>query len=179
YRYLNDNPYLPFSAVKLYTEWGAEDSSGSTKTPTGRAYIYGLLIDEPFRLRGVDFRAEWADTGVNAQYGPAWYRHGVYTTGYTFEGRVIGHHMGGDSKDLFLRASYNAGYATEVGVEADREWSGVHSAAGVKRDWIAADIHHETSGGLGLSGGAGFERLDGPNETVNNPTVWVRAEWRF
>ncbi|HBG46848.1 MAG TPA: hypothetical protein DDW94_07650 [Deltaproteobacteria bacterium] len=158
YVYVNRNRYIPFAGVKLYTEWGAEDSSGNTKTPSGRANIYGMYMDEPFRQSGVDLRVEWANTARSARYGPYWYTHGVYTSGYTHEGRVIGHHMGGDSRDLFLRLQYHMPRAT-LGVEADIERSGVHSTPDDKR-WLGFDVSYDGDG-LDLRGNVGFEDSPG------------------
>jgi hypothetical protein len=36
--------------------------------------------------------------------------HNTYTNGYTYDGRIIGHHMGTDAKDLFISAAYESDY---------------------------------------------------------------------
>lgn len=179
YVFVNVWEYLPFSGIKIYTEWGAEDSSGDTKTPSGRANIYGALIDGPFWLENFDFRVEWANTARSARYGPQWYTHWKYTTGYTYEGNVIGHHMGSDSRDLFLRVQYHFGVGALIGVEADREDSGVHGDSEVKRRWLAADFEYPLSGSLFLSGGAGVEDIEDPDEPESglNPVSWLKIDW--
>lgn len=174
YVYVNKSDYLPFSGIKLYTEWGAEDSSGKTKTPTGRANIYGAYIDGPFWLRDVDLRVEWANTGRNERYGPSWYRHGIYSSGYTYKGDIIGHHMGSDARDLFLRARYHAAGGGVIGIEADREWPLVHGG-GEKKDWLGADIYFPFDSGIGFSAGAGWEKAG----SVSNYPVWARLEYGF
>lgn len=156
--YVNEgNPFIPFSGIKLYGELGAEDSSGN-RTPTGRAFMYGFLLDGPFRAEGLDLRMEYANTGLSERYGPLWYRHSVYTSGYTHRGRVMGHHMGGDSKDLFLRARYHMAAGT-IGIEADFERSGVHGVRNA-REWYGADLT-VLSNGLTITIGAGLERDGG------------------
>lgn len=162
YVYVNRSGYLPFSGIKLYTEWGAEDSSGKTKTPSGRANIYGFYADEFLWVDDLDLRVEWANTARNERYGPTWYRHGVYKSGYTYYGRVMGHHMGGDSQDLFIRAQYRLDRGVSVGVEADREWSGVHGNARGKKNWLGIDASYPAEGGLRLEAGAGLEDIDDP-----------------
>ncbi|MDO8426483.1 MAG: capsule assembly Wzi family protein [Deltaproteobacteria bacterium] len=180
YVYVNKNSYIPFSGVKLYTEWGAEDSSGDTKTPSGRANMYGAFIDEPFRLEDIDFRIEWANTARSARYGPQWYTHWKYTTGYTYEGNVIGHHMGSDARDLFLRAQWHGRSGALAGIEADRESSGVHSISGeTKRDWLSADFSCPYKD-VRISGGLGFEETDSPREGRNsNTAAWINLGWYF
>lgn len=139
YLYVNKGRFLPFSGIKVYIEWGAEDSSGKTKTPTGRANIYGAYVDEPFRLRNTDLRIEWADTARNSRYGPLWYTHGVYTSGYKHEGRFIGHHMGTDARDLFVRAQLRLEEAV-IGLEYDLERTGVHGDSEAKKRWVGLDV---------------------------------------
>ncbi|MBE7414517.1 MAG: hypothetical protein HS130_04485 [Deltaproteobacteria bacterium] len=156
--YVNEgNPSIPFSGVKLYGELGAEDSSGK-RTPTGRAVMYGMLLDGPFWAEGLDMRVEYANTGLSERYGPLWYKHGVYTSGYTHRGRVIGHHMGGDSKDLFLRARYHMA-AGIIGLEADFERMNIHGS-GNMREWYGADLT-VLGEDLIFSIGAGIERDNG------------------
>lgn len=159
YVYVNSLRLIPFSGIKLYTEWGAEDSSGETKSPTGRANICGVYIDEPLWLRNLDLRVEWANTARNRRYGPRWYTHGVYTSGYTFKGRVIGHHMGGDSRDLFVRAQYHFGRGGLVALETDEEKSGVHSRRVTRRRWWGAEVSVPLGEMVLMTAGGGVETL--------------------
>lgn len=178
--YVNRIKWVPFSGVKIYTDWGAEDSSGKSRTPTGRASIYGFFVDEPLWLKDFDLRAEWANTARNARYGPAWYTHGIYTTGYTYEGKVIGHHMGSDSKDYFVKLRRHLSPGAYIAVEADRETSGVHGSSPVRRDWIAADFRHPVNGILTVYGGAGLEKIKETNApAVRNPSAWAGVECYF
>ncbi|MBI5454238.1 MAG: hypothetical protein HY956_06390 [Deltaproteobacteria bacterium] len=137
--YLNKIKYLPFASMKLYTEWGFEDSSGDTKTPSGQASLLGVFFKD-MAYDGLDLRVEWADTAHNERYGPLWYEHGVYFTGYRYNGREIGHHMGGDARDLFARAEYLFSESTSGGLEFDYERSGVHGESPETSRWIGADV---------------------------------------
>lgn len=179
YVYVNDSKWLPFSGIKLYTEWGAEDSSGETKTPTGRANIYGAFIDEPFRAENIDLRVEWANTARSERYGPRWYKHGVYTTGYTYEGNVIGHHMGGDSTDLFLRAQYHTAGGDAAGVEADSEDSGIHGLERTKKLWVGADYTKYLGENFYLKGGAGYEKIKTQAGSDGSVALWASAVISF
>ncbi len=181
YVYVNSRRLVPFSGVKLYTDWGAEDSSGHTKTPSGRANTYGVFIDEPLWLKDFDFRVEWANTAHSARYGPQWYTHFLYTTGYTYEGRVIGHHMGTDAKDLFLRAQHHLEGGARLGAEFDREWSGVHDRGRtIRRTWYEADVRYPLGRSSTLSGAVGYENTDDPvsgdSRTVE---TWLKIETYF
>lgn len=175
YILLNDTGFIPFSSVKLYGEAGAEDSSGETKTPTSKAYLAGVLVDEPFWLENVNFRAEWAQTARWDRLGDrAWYRHHIYTDGYTYNGRVIGHHMGSDAVDLFLRAEYRWPGGTVVGAEADFERSEVHTSD-LKRRWYAADIEYQAKDNVILKAGVGNEDSDSEGGVAG----WTGIEYSF
>jgi hypothetical protein len=82
---------------EAYLEWGGEDEAGGL--PSGHAYILGLYVPE--FMSGLDFRIEYADlTFVGTP--PPWYKHGLYTSGYTYKGRILGHHAGGGGRDIFI-----------------------------------------------------------------------------
>lgn len=177
YLFLNDTRFIPFSSMKFYGEIGAEDSSGDTKTPTSRAYLAGVLVDEPLWLENVSFRAEWAQTARWDRLGDrAWYRHHIYTDGYTYNGRVIGHHMGSDAIDLFLRAEYRFPGGTVIGTEADFERSEVHTSD-LKRRWYAADIEYQAKDNIILKAGVGNE--DSDEEGEGGVVGWTGLEYSF
>ncbi|MBI5468239.1 MAG: hypothetical protein HY891_03820 [Deltaproteobacteria bacterium] len=176
YVYVNEWSLLPFSGIKVYTEWGAEDSSGDTKTPTGRANIYGAYVDEPFWLANTDLRVEWANTARNARYGPLWYSHVVYNSGYTHEGRIIGHHMGTDARNLFARAQLRLEDAV-IGLEYDVERSGIHGASEAKKRWVGLDLAYiykraTLKTGLGLT-----DQINGTS--AEGPTGWASITFDF
>ena len=95
---------LPHQPLVLYMEGAGEDQAGIL--PSKWAYIYGLYLPRVANLYRLELRAEYADTAVSGQPG-YWYHHHIYTQGYTFKGRIIGHYIGADSHDLFLRGRYN------------------------------------------------------------------------
>ncbi len=176
YVYHNRNEKIPFSGIKLYTEWGAEDSSGDTKTPTGRANIYGALVDEPMWLKNTDIRIEWANTARNLRYAEAWYTHFLYTTGYTYEGDVIGHHMGTDAQDIFVRVEHHFIDGSLIGAEADSETSGIHATES-KRNWFGIDGGLPLNHGINIAGGAGFEDREDPED--DGVFMWLTANLAF
>ncbi|MBI4949009.1 MAG: hypothetical protein HY955_02560 [Deltaproteobacteria bacterium] len=177
YIFLNDNAFLPFSSMKLYGEIGAEDSSGDTKTPTSKAYLAGALVDEPFWLENTSLRAEWAQTSRWDRLGDrAWYRHHIYTDGYTYNCRVVGHHMGSDAIELFLRAEYRFQGGTILGVEADFERSEVHTSD-QKRAWYAVDIEYQAKDNIILKAGVGNEESDFDGE--GGMAAWTGIDYLF
>ena len=79
----------------------------------GRAFV------NLFTIEGLDLRAEYARTHK------AWYRHGVYTSGYTYKGVILDHHMGGDADDLYLRLSHWISKNLQVALDFDQERHGL------------------------------------------------------
>lgn len=176
YVYVNRWSLLPFSGIKLYTEWGAEDSSGDSKTPTGRANIYGTYVDEPFWIANTDLRIEWANTARNERYGPVWYTHGVYTSGYRHEGRIIGHHMGTDARDLFVRTQLRFDDVV-IGLEYDLERSGVHSFSEAKRRWVALDVAYAYKSATLKAGFGVSDNRNSPSD--EGPAGWAVISFEY
>jgi hypothetical protein len=109
-------PYLvPFPAgLQLYGELGSEDK-WSKVIPSRAAYLAGLYIPQLFEGDTTDFRFEIADTDFTRRktgdsLAGVWYNNGIYTNGMRQYGFPLGHHMGTDGIDLFLRTTR---YVTE------------------------------------------------------------------
>lgn len=95
---------LPFAAqpMQVYMEADGEDSYHQF-LPRYWAYLYGLYLPQVLSIERLEFRLEWAQTFDNNSVRPtSWYLNGIYTDGYTYNGSIIGHHMGTDSRDAFM-----------------------------------------------------------------------------
>jgi hypothetical protein len=93
---------LPLRSVKLYGDFMGEDTVHSA--PSKWSYLAGLRLNDLLRTGRTDLRLEWAHTH------PVAYKHYLYTSGYTYEGRIIGHFMGPNADDFFVQLSH---YLTE------------------------------------------------------------------
>lgn len=112
---------LPFNAqpLQLYAEAAGEDEAGGL--PSKLAYLGGLYLPRILSIESVGFRAEYAVTHVKGS-PDVWYNHNIYTSGYTYKSKTIGHHMGGDSEDIFLEMNYRMQVIrSRVYVSYDRE----------------------------------------------------------
>ena len=95
---------LPFAMqpIQVYMEADGEDSYHQF-LPRYWAYLYGLYLPQALSIERLEFRLERARTFDRRAAKPTgWYLNGIYTSGYTYNGRIIGHHMGTDSQDLFM-----------------------------------------------------------------------------
>lgn len=109
------------NSIVLYAELGGEDMAETKEgipvisSHSNPGWIAGGLLQDLFTLEGLDFRAEYARTGG------IWYRHHEYTSGYTYKDVIIGHHMGGNSDDLYFRLSSWLSKNLQVALDFDQE----------------------------------------------------------
>ncbi len=96
------NKIQPFT---LYFEAIGEDVNHDFPYPYKFAYIYSLYLPRILKLYNLEFLVEYATTTYK-QKG-LWYNHHIFTQGYTYNGDIIGHYIGADAKDLFVKATYN------------------------------------------------------------------------
>ncbi len=88
---------------QLYFDGAGEDEAGGL--PSNWAYLAGVYLPRIMDFERIEFRAEWVNNHISGK-PDVWYNHSIYQSGYTYKGRIIGHHMGTDSEDLFFEASY-------------------------------------------------------------------------
>lgn len=88
---------LPMRSVKLYVDGAGEDEGGMFPSKWG--WIFGGQFNDIFKTGRTDLRFEYADNHV-VRNPNVFYNHNIYRSGYTYEGRVMGHYMGTDSRAL-------------------------------------------------------------------------------
>lgn len=93
----------PLRSIKFYFDGAGEDEGGAL--PSNWGLLYGLQLNDLLKTGRTDLRIEYADNHVSGKPN-VFYRHGLYESGYTYEGRVIGHYMGTDSRDIFVQLSH-------------------------------------------------------------------------
>jgi len=87
---------IPARSAKLYVDYAGEDAAGfQTYRP-----LLGLQLNDILRTGRTDLLVEYAENSS------LFYVHGVYTSGYRYNGRVIGHHMGTAARDLWFRLTH-------------------------------------------------------------------------
>lgn len=111
-------------SIKLYVDAAGEDESGYFPTKWGD--LLGVQLNDLFKTGRTDLRVEYADDLVPG-YPNVFYTHGLYTSGYTYERRVIGHHMGTESRDLFVQLSHYLRNDLIVDLAYDRHTHGSNS----------------------------------------------------
>ena len=90
---------LPFLwGAELYGELGGEDEANHFFSKD--AFLAGLYLPRLDPAGRFDLRLEYGDLAFQGN-GPVWYRHSLYSSGYTYEERILGDFAGGDSRDWF------------------------------------------------------------------------------
>ncbi len=95
--------WLPLRTVRVFADVAGEDEAGYL--PSKHGGLYGMLLSDLLKTGRTDLRVEYANNHVQG-WPNVFYTHGVYTSGYTYRGRVIGHFMDTDAEDLFVRATH-------------------------------------------------------------------------
>jgi len=110
----------------LYYEFGGEDEAKLLSTlpfVSSIGQLMGIYLPEVIPGVPADLRFEFAR---NIQKdGPFWYRHGVYRTGYTYRGKILGHPFGGDAEAWSVRGDYFPIDDLQLGLDFDVVRNGV------------------------------------------------------
>lgn len=114
------------SSIKIYGEVGAEDTG---LPPDRRAYLVGAAFSDFLLFVNMKFRVEYANLSPSSVPN-AWYSHSSYPMQY--EGRVFGHHAGGDSDDLFFELSQDHIGKWSYQLGFDKERSGLNSKTNIQ-----------------------------------------------
>lgn len=99
---ISPNSIQPFT---FYLQADAEDVRDDFPYPYKFAFIYSLYLPKVLIFDNLEFLIEHADTVFRQKN--IWYNHHIFTQGYTYNGDIMGHYIGSDAKDWFLKARYN------------------------------------------------------------------------
>ena len=91
--------YLESGGTDLHASWQGDDTALMPFRLSRKSYLVGGYLTTAV----TDFRVEYADTH------DAWYRHSQYPQGYSFQGRPLGHSMGGDALSWYFEIGRHFG----------------------------------------------------------------------
>jgi hypothetical protein len=167
-------PYLvPFPAgMQGYGELGTEDKWSKIPLPSRAAVLGGIYIPQLFEGDSMDLRIEYADTDftrrkTSDQIARTWYNNGTYSSGMRYRGLPLGHHMGTDGIDFFVRTTRSLTETLRMGTnlniqERDRGQP-VHET---KRE-AAVDLTWWLSSRTELTIGYAYQRLKSPGQITS------------
>ena len=167
-----------FQPVQIYTEISGEDEAGYL--PSRLAYLGGIYLPRILTADKLSLRAEYATNHIKG-HPNYWYTHHIYQSGYTYDGRIIGHHMGSDSKDLFAELSYRlTDRGDYIAVAYDREEHNRSAPVRSKKDEVSLMLECTVMKKLRVSATYGygkienFENVSGDNRNVNLAAITMR-----
>jgi hypothetical protein len=147
---------IPAKSIQFYSEVGGEDAAGlSSYRP-----MVGVCINDLFRTGRTDVRIEYVDNH-DVRRSDLFYRHHTYP--YRYQGRVIGHHMGTDARDIFVRLTHYITADVILGLEYNKETSDPVGTARQSAEYFGFDLAFFTCRRWRLRTGYRYER------TANTP----------
>jgi len=145
------------SLLKSLDVWGelyGEDQAG--KFPSQNGYVLGMKLGD-LLLRGkTDLIFEFASNVIKEHPG-TWYNHSVYRTGYRYEGRVMGHDMDSEGRDLFLRLEHYVTPGLVLGLDYNSQERGAQHPAQENRDRYDLDLTWFRTNNMTIKGGYRLE----------------------
>ncbi len=132
---------LPFLwGAEFYGEWGGEDEAAFSLANT--AYLAGLYLPRLEPSGRMSLRLEYADLSRIDNNSFPWYHHGIYRSGYTYQQKILGHHVGGAAKDTFVEIRWLLPQDLTLSVDCDFETRGFnrpirekHLQPALKLEW--------------------------------------------
>jgi hypothetical protein len=144
-------------SARFYVDAAGEDEAGFI--PSKWAYLFGLQFNDIFKTGRTDLRVEYANT-----YVPGWpgvfYSHSLYTSGYTYRGRVIGHPIGTDARSLSLQVSHYVTDDLVVDVAYDRRTQTVAQGRRTNANIVEVGVTWFPDKDWQVAGGYRFEQND-------------------
>jgi Capsule assembly protein Wzi len=192
-------PYLiPFpSGMQIYGELGSEDKWSQIPIPSRAAYLAGLYIPQLFEGDTVDLRIEFADTDYTRRKTGlvgVWYNNGSFTNGMRQYGFPLGHSMGTDAIDLFIRSTRYVTNELQVGHNLNYQERQRGLPVHERKYEAAVDVtwwfSRQTQFTLGytyqriynpgqISSDVPFVETFAPGVTANNHLLWTNMSMTF
>jgi len=166
-------PYLiPFPAgLQLYGEIGTEDKWSQLPIPSRAAFLGGIYIPQVFEGDTMDLRIEYADTDFGRRRHPelkeVWYNNGTYTSGMRFRGFPLGHSMGTDAVDFFVRSTRYLTDRLQLGANFNLQERDRGQPVHEKKREAAIDLTWWWSSRTQFTVGYTFQRLKNPGQVSN------------
>ncbi len=149
-------PY--FCDTEFYGEWGGEDTG--LKPDNIRTfflqdigYILGLYVPRLTPDARTDLRLEYADNvnegGLGTVLNGMWYTHGNYVSGMTLDGLILGHSMGPDARQGFLRVTRYVRNDIKVGFDGAYTQEGANVGRAIANEiQVGADVTYDINAAL-------------------------------
>ncbi|MGH7206962.1 MAG: capsule assembly Wzi family protein [Nitrospiraceae bacterium] len=171
-------PYLlPFpGGMQLYGELGSEDKWSQIPFPSRNAILGGVYIPQVFPGDSMDLRIEYADTDIGRRRHPeltqVWYNNGTYVSGMRYRGFPLGHHMGTDGIDFFVRTTRYLTETLQLGTNFNLQERDRGAPVHERKREAALDLTWWLSSQTQFTVGYTYQRLRNPGQITSiNPFI--------
>ncbi len=166
-------------SIDLWGELYGEDEAASL--PSRNGYVVGLRVGDIFLAGKTDLIIEHANNVIPG-YPRYWYNHGVYRSGYRYEGKVMGHEMGSEARDMFISLEHYLGSRLVLELSYDHQKRGVQGSNPEERERYDAILTFQADGYL-VRGGYRYESVENSDNIEdkgrNNHILWVSLNYSF
>ncbi len=129
------------TVAQIYLEAVGEDEYNNL--PNIWAFVGGVYLPRVFGNDRIDLRMEGGSTRGRRLSPSVWYNHYIYGS-YSYNGNIIGHHIGTDTRDAFIETSYRMqDGGSRIFFFYDREEHNLRGAG-------SSEIKHESGTGARL-----------------------------
>jgi hypothetical protein len=166
---------LPFRVQPLQAYWQRDGEDSRMRRfgfPYKFADLYGLYLPRLLEFENIGLRVEYAVNHVSGE-PDIWYTHSNYTSGMTYHGMIIGHHMGTDANDLFLELSCRLPEAqTQLFLSYDKERHNMSGAVQEQAEEIKLTAEFTIVQRLDVTAVYGYGRIENPGN-LPDPVHYV------
>ncbi len=167
---------IPFPAgLQTYGEIGSTDKWSQFPLPSRAAVLGGIYIPQLFRGDSTDLRLEYADTDLTRRktgIPNVWYNDFFYQSGMRYRGFPLGHWVGTDGIDYFLRATRHMAEEWQLGVNLDYSERGKSNPVYEKKREAAVDLTWKWSQHYSITFAYTYQRIQNPGQITDlNPFV--------
>lgn len=166
--------------AELYGEMGGEDEYelfGFIPFISNKAWLAGIHLPVVEPTRRLSLRLEYAALDHVDRNSPIWYRHGIYQSGYTYEEKILGHHVGGGGVDYFAEVRAILPGAVTLGLSFDHEKRGVDQIVEEKHYQPAVELEWRLSPGMVFNARYAYDKVENFNYVAGNDRKFHLAEF--
>ena len=169
---------MPAKSIKLYMDLAAEDEADGLPSNWGK--LFGMQLNDILHTGRTDLRIEYAHNRIPGKPN-AFYSHAIYQSGYTYKGRIIGHHMGTDAHDLFVRLTHYLTKDLILGLECNREVDNLSARPHQTTDKLGVDLTSFISSNWQWRAGYRYENADNsrPDDKDDNHIFYLQFIYDF
>ena len=177
----NVGQLLPImKSIELWGEYYGEDEAGSWISHIG--WVAGLKLGDVLLTGRTDLIFEYADNVIGGRPG-LWYRNSIYKSGYTYKDEIMGHNMGSDAREYYVRLEHYVFPDLILGLDFNHQDTGVEADITEKRNRGDVDVTWQGIDSLEIEAGYRYENIDNLDQVDgrdrDNHILWLFVDYSF